>query len=143
LPAVPPAVHAHGGQDPARDPDGQREGHRDHREQQRVRQALEVQLEHRRAVVEGAAEVRAQEALDEHRVLHEERLVQAEVRADRVDVGLAGAGLDEQHGRIAREPDEDEERRRQHDEREQRVADPSDDESLHGFPLTPTSPASR
>src|SRR5260370_41322265 len=59
------------------------------------------------------------------------------IRAYRVDVGLARAGLDEQDRGIAGEPDEDEDRRRQHHQREQRVPDPSDDESFHGLPSTP------
>src|SRR5262249_23723575 len=52
--------------------------------------------------------------------------------ADGVDVGLARAGLDEQDRRIAGEPDEDEDRRGQHDERQKGVPDTSDDKSLHG-----------
>src|SRR5882672_12056032 len=135
--AVPPAVHAHGGQDAARDADGERERHRDHRQQQRVRQPLEVELEHRGAVIEGPAEVGFEQSLHEDRVLLGERTVEAEVRADRVDVGLARAGLDEQNRGIAGEPDEDEDRRGQHHQREQRVPDPSDDESFHGLSSTP------
>src|SRR5260370_4324769 len=59
------------------------------------------------------------------------------IRAYRVDVGLARAGLDEQDRGIAGEPDEDEDRRRQHHQREQRVPERSDDESFHGLSSTP------
>ena len=87
----------------------------------------EVELEHRRAVVERLAEVAAEQARHEEPVLHPERLIQAELLADGVDVGLAGSGLHQQRGRVAGDADEQEDGQRQQQQREQRVAEPPSD----------------
>ena len=52
-------------------------------------------------------------------VLHPERLIEAELLADGLDVGLAGARLDQQHGRIAGHAHEQEDRQRQEEQRDQ------------------------
>ena len=58
--------------------------------------------------------------------------------ANRVEVRLAGAGLGEEHGGIAGDPHQQEDRQRQEEERDDRQPEPLDDESLHRV-LTLTS----
>ena len=99
---IPEAADPHRGENAARDADQQREGHGRQRQQQRVRQAREVELEHRRAVVERLAEIAMGEAGHEAPVLDPDRLIEAEPLANSVDVGLAGSGLHQQCGWVAR-----------------------------------------
>ena len=72
-----------------------------------------------------------EQARHEDPVLHPQRLVEAELVVNRGDVGLAGAGLDQQRRRVAGHPDEKENRQRQQKQRKQRVADPPADILLH------------
>ena len=60
-----------------------------------------------------------------------ERPIEAELVVHRRDVGLAGAGLDQQGRRVAGHPDEQEDRQRQQEQRQQRIADAPDDVLLH------------
>ncbi len=83
----------------------------------------EVQLEHGRAVIEGLAEVAADEMAHEVPVLDRRRPVQAELLADGVQIGLARARLEQQHRRITGDPHEEEDGDREQEQREQRVAE--------------------
>ena len=132
---VPEAVHPHRRQDPAGDPDEEREGHGDHAQHQRVRQPGQVQLEDGGPVVERAAEVALEEVRHEAHVLHSDRSIEAELSLQRVDVRLAGARLDQQRGRVAGDAHEQEDRQRQEEQREQRIAEALEDERLHRRPL--------
>ncbi len=128
---VPPAVDAHGGEDAGGDADQERQGHGGRGEHERVGQPREVELEDGRAVVEGLAEVPPHERRDEVSVLDEERAVEAELLADLLEVRLARAGLDEEHRRVARHADEEEDGDREQHERDHRVAQPANDVFSH------------
>ena len=69
--------------------------------------AAQVQLEHRRPVVKRLPEVTTEEAGDEAAVLHDQRLVEAELPADHLEIVPGGAGLDEQDRGIAGDPHEE------------------------------------
>jgi hypothetical protein len=71
---------------------------------------------------------------EEARVLRIERLVEAELLSNRVEVRLAGAGLGEEHGGIAGDAHQQEDGQRQENERDDRQSEPFDDESLHRVP---------
>src|SRR5712692_3481971 len=130
--AVPPAVHPHRRDDARRDPDHEREEHRDRREQEGVGQARAVELEDVGPVVERLAEVAASEVGEEAPVLHPERLVEAELLPDRRQVVGARPGLGEEHGRVAGDAHEDEDRQREEEERDEGEAHALHDESPHG-----------
>src|SRR5712692_7192554 len=130
--AVPPAVHPHRRDDARRDPDHEREEHRDRREQKGVGQARAVELEDVGPVVERLAEVAASEMGEEAPVLHPERLVEAELLPDRRQVVGARPGLGEEHGRVAGDAHEDEDRQREEEERDEGEAHALHDESPHG-----------
>src|SRR5207253_8684551 len=101
------------------------------------RQSREIELEDVRAVVERLAEVAANEMRDEAHVLDPERPVEAELRANRVEVRLAGAGLGEEHRGIAGDAHQEKDRQREQKERDERQSHSLDDELLHSIlPLT-------
>ncbi len=55
-----------------------------------MRQALEIEIQHRHAVIEGLAEIAGEQARHEMPVLLPQRLIEAELAADVLDVlGLA------------------------------------------------------
>ncbi len=68
--AVPEPAHAHRGEDAGRDADQQRKCHGHRSQQQRVRQAVHVEFQHRRLVVERLAEIATREVRHEQPVLH-------------------------------------------------------------------------
>ena len=100
--AIPKTADPHRRENAARDADQEREGHGRQGQQQGVRQPRQVELEHRRAVVKGVAEVALQQAHHEGPVLHPDRLIEAEALADGVDVGLRCPRLHQQRGWIPR-----------------------------------------
>src|SRR5207248_954720 len=77
--AVPEAADAHRRENPGRDADQERQAHRDEGQQQRVRQALQIELEDRRLVIERLAEIAVSETPHKQPVLHPERPVETEL----------------------------------------------------------------
>src|SRR5438046_1793843 len=73
------------------------------------------------------------EAGDEAAVLHDQRLVEAELPADHLEIVPGGAGLDEQDRGIAGDPHEEKYGHRQEEQREERVANTSQDVSFHDY----------
>src|SRR5262249_25358960 len=104
---------------------------------QRCRQTREIELEHVGAVVERLAEIGAEEMRDEADVLDPQRPIETKLISDRFEVGRARAGLREQHGGMARGPDQEEDRQREEEERDGRQSEPLEDELLHSVLVCP------
>jgi hypothetical protein len=68
------------------------------------------------------AEIAPQQVAHKQQILHDQRPVEAELMMHRGNVGLAGAGFDQQRGGVAGHADEKENGQGQHEERQQRVA---------------------
>src|SRR2546425_5570635 len=128
---VPPRVHLDRRDDAGRNADEQGDEGRGETESQRVGQPLEVQLADREPVVEGLAELSLEGVLHEGGVLHGPRAVESPLVTDPVEILGAGAGFGHQRYRVAREPDDDEDRPAQDAERDEAVQNAPDDELTH------------
>ena len=133
---VPPAVDLHGRDDAGRDADEEGDEGRGQPKGQRVGQPLEVQLADREPVVEGLAELPLEGVVHEGHVLHGPRAVEPPLVADALEILGTRAGLRHQGHRVTGEPDDEEDRRAQDQERDDAIKDAANDELPHaGGPL--------
>src|SRR2546427_1623149 len=128
---VPPAVHLHRRDDAGRNADDQGDERGGQTQGQRVGQPLEVELADREPIVEGLAELPLESVLHEGHVLHGPRAVQSPLLTDPVEIFGARAGFRHERHRVPREPDDEEDRRAQNEERDEAVDDAPDDELRH------------
>ena len=117
-----------GGEEAERQPDDDRDRHGGGGERQRVGQPLQDQVEHRLLAADGVAEVAMEQAPEEVQVLDADRLVEAEVAADRLDLLRRRAlalGVHDLDGIARHEMDQQRHRDRGHEDREQAHGEPS------------------
>src|SRR4029434_3351551 len=99
------------------------------------------ELTHGQPIVEGLAELSLQGVLHEGHVLHGPRAVEPPLMADPLEMSRPRARLSHERHRVAREADDEKDRRAQDEERDEAVEDPPDDESRHVAPATGPSPS--
>jgi hypothetical protein len=131
--AVPPAADFQPREHAQRQADDQRNGECGQPELQRVGKALEIDLADRQRLLEGVAEVAAEQVADEAQVLRIEWTVETPIMPNLLQVGRIGADLALHLDRIAAEPDQRENDRHQQPQRDHAVEAPSEDVFLHRY----------
>lgn len=114
-------------------------------EQEGRGQAFEIDLDHRLPVIDRHAQVAGQRVADEAEVLDQQRLIEAELLAQCVDVGLACARLQQHRDRVAANLAEEEDRQRQDRQRDDGIDQPPQEKARAwhqrlpspGRPITP------
>ena len=86
----------------------------------------------RHVLNDGAAEIEAGDLLQEREVLNDERTVETERPAHRVDIGLGRRFGDEQVGRITGQPLEEEDQRHDTEDCADNLAEPPEKKASHG-----------
>ncbi|GAA3337248.1 hypothetical protein GCM10020358_12840 [Amorphoplanes nipponensis] len=130
---VRPAAGPDGGQDPRRDPDDGRQQQRRDTELDGDRQAVGDRRADRLAGQPRLAQVAADEAGDPVHVLLPQRLVQAEIAAQRGPLGLRRLGPEDRGARVTRQQaQQDEQGERDHEQDRDQVQAAAYDIGQHG-----------